>query len=139
MSAPSDPLKVNSVALRGTVTQSCLRATAKCEDVLCLTIDTGEATDGAEPPWQNAAEIGCVLRGEQAWPLSRKVATGAVVGAQGRLRQVTYEDRSGRTRHRIEVVLDDVTIIRPPPGPPAGAAQKTPADRYDELWKNLKF
>ena len=104
---------INKVFLTGNLTRDPeLRATRDGKAVLSVGLavndrrrnpQTGEWED-----WPNFVD--CVLFGNRAEALSTRLAKGAKVAVEGRLRYSLWE-KDGQRRSKLEVVVDDVELM----------------------------
>lgn len=53
----------------------------------------------------------CVIWREYAAVMSRCLTKGQQIGIKGRLRSRSYEDKEGKKRTAIEVIVDEVTLL----------------------------
>lgn len=117
-----------------------LRVTGSGTEVLSFSVAVNETTKDRQTGElkERASFIDCAVFGKRANGLSRAMRKGAPVAVDGRLRQTSWEDKDGRRRSRLEVVVDELRLFgaRPEGGQAQGAepqAQGEPAgyDLYD--------
>lgn len=62
--------------------------------------------------WEEVTNwIPCVVFGNRAESLSRFLAKGMKCAIEGKLRQSSYEDKSGQKRSKIEVIVGEVEFL----------------------------
>lgn len=104
---------INKVILTGNLTRDPeLRATREGNPVLTLGIAVNDRRRNSQTgEWEDCPNfVDCVLFGNRADALSTRLAKGAKVVVEGRLRYSSWE-RDGQKRSKIEVIVDEIEFM----------------------------
>lgn len=104
---------INKVILTGNLTRDPeLRATREGNPVLTLGIAVNDRRRNPQTgEWEDCPNfVDCVLFGNRADALSTRLAKGAKVVVEGRLRYSSWE-RDGQKRSKIEVIVDEIEFM----------------------------
>lgn len=104
---------INKVILTGNLTRDPeLRATREGNPVLALGIAVNDRRRNPQTgEWEDCPNfVDCVLFGNRADALSTRLAKGAKVVVEGRLRYSSWE-RDGQKRSKIEVIVDEIEFM----------------------------
>ncbi|HJF46134.1 single-stranded DNA-binding protein [Thermophilibacter provencensis] len=101
---------INSVAISGNlVDNAVLRSTKNGTMVLNFTVAVTERVKGADGAFaERPSYIDCAVFGRRADALSRYLTKGTLAMVQGHLRQLTYTDRQGQRRSKVEVMVEEI-------------------------------
>ena len=129
---------INSVSIVGNLTDDAqLKALPTGTSVLEFSVAVNERRRRGDD-WEDYPNyIDCVVYGKRAESLSRYMAKGTKVAVDGRLHQDRWEDKEGRKRSRVEVVVDELEFMsrgdKPAEDKPRASVPTVPkADEYDE-------
>lgn len=106
---------INSVAISGNlVDNAILRSTKSGTMVLNFTVAITERVKGTDGAFEERPSyIDCAIFGKRADALARYLAKGSLAMVQGHLRQLTYNDRQGQRRSKVEVMVDEIEWRQP--------------------------
>ena len=108
-------MSINRVNISGNIGREPeLRATQGGTHVLTFSVAVSDRKRNPNTDeWEDVTNwIPCVIFGNRAESLSRFLTKGMKVALEGKLRQSTYQDKSGNSRSKIEVVVSDVEFMR---------------------------
>lgn len=117
-------MSVNSAAISGHLVENAtLRSTKGGTMVLNFTVAVAERVRGADGGYEERPSyIDCAVFGARAEAICRYLTKGSLVMAQGRLRQLSYTDRQGQRRSKVEVMVDEIDWRTRRPGDDPAAA-----------------
>lgn len=77
--------------------------------VLNFTVAVSERVRGSDGGYEDRPSyIDCAVFGARAEAICRYLTKGSLVMVQGRLRQLSYADRQGQRRSKVEVMVDEL-------------------------------
>lgn len=103
-------MSINTTAISGHLVENAtLRSTKGGTMVLNFTVAVSERARGADGGYEDRPSyIDCAVFGARAEAISRYLTKGSLVMVQGRLRQLSYTDRQGQRRSKVEVMVDEI-------------------------------
>lgn len=103
-------MSVNSAAISGHLVENAtLRSTKGGTMVLNFTVAVSERVRGSDGGYEDRPSyIDCAVFGARAEAICRYLTKGSLVMVQGRLRQLSYADRQGQRRSKVEVMVDEI-------------------------------
>lgn len=103
-------MSVNTAAIsRHLVENAALRSTKGGTMVLNFTVAVTERVRGVDGGYEDRPSyIDCAVFGARAEAISRYLTKGTLAMVQGHLRQLTYTDRQGQRRSKVEVMVDEI-------------------------------
>lgn len=107
-------MSINRVNISGNVGRDPeLRQTQGGTQVLTFSLAVSDRRRNPQSgQWEDVTNwIPCVVFGNRAESLSRFLAKGMKCAVEGKLRQSSYEDKSGQKRSKIEVIVDEVEFL----------------------------
>lgn len=107
-------MSINKVMITGNLTRDPeLRQTPAGTQVLNFGVAVNDRRKNQQTgEWEDYPNfVDCVVFGNRAEPLSRFLGKGSKVAVEGRLRYSAWEDKEGKRRSKLEVVVDDVDMM----------------------------
>lgn len=107
-------MSINKVMITGNLTRDPeLRQTPAGTQVMNFGVAVnGRAKNQQTGEWEDRPNfVDCVVFGDRAEPLSRFLGKGSKVAVEGKLRYSAWEDKEGKRRSKLEVVVDDVDLM----------------------------
>lgn len=122
-------MSINKVMITDNLTRDPeLRATPAGTQVLHFGMAVNDrAKNQRTGEWEDRPNfVDCVVFGNRAEPLSRFLGKGSKVAVEGRLRYSAWEDKEGKRRSKLEVVVDDVDMMSRGARNPRGPSRRRP-------------
>ncbi len=107
-------MSINKVMITGNLTRDPeLRQTPAGTQVLNFGVAVNDRRKNQQTgEWEDYPNfVDCVVFGNRAEPLSRFLGKGSKVAVEGKLRYSAWEDKEGKRRSKLEVVVDDVDMM----------------------------
>lgn len=105
---------INNVCISGNLTRDAeLRATQGGTAVLGFTVACNDSRKNPQTgEWEDVPNfVDCAMFGRRAEGIARYLAKGTHVFCRGKLRQSKWQDKDGKTRSKIEILIDDVEFF----------------------------
>lgn len=105
---------INVVTISGNIGREPeLRQTKNGTQVLTFSLAVSDRKRNQQSgEWEEVTNwIPCVVFGNRAESLSRLLSKGMKCAIEGKLRQSSYEDKSGQKRSKIEVIVGEVEFL----------------------------
>lgn len=107
-------MSINKVMITGNLTRDPeLRQTPAGTQVLNFGMAVNDRAKNQQTgEWEDRPNfVDCVVFGNRAEPLSRFLGKGSKVAVEGKLRYSAWDDKEGKRRSKLEVVVDDVDMM----------------------------
>ena len=107
-------MSINKVMITGNLTRDPeLRQTPAGTQVLNFGVAVNDRRKNQQTgKWEDYPNfVDCVVFGNRAEPLPRFLGKGSKVAVEGKLRYSSWEDKEGKRRSKLEVVVDDVDMM----------------------------
>ena len=121
---------INKVMITGNLTRDPeLRQTAGGSQVLNFGVAVNDRRKNQQSgEWEDYPNfVDCVVFENRAEPLSRFLGKGSKVAVEGKLRYSAWEDKEGKRRSKLEVVVDDLDFLSQRGGQQQGQGYQAPA------------
>lgn len=130
-------MSINRVNISGNIGRNPeLRQTQGGTQVLTFSLAVSDRKRNQQSgQWEDVTNwIPCVVFGNRAESLSRFLAKGMKCAVEGKLRQSSYKDKSGQSRSKVEVIVDEVEFLSGHKAQNQSHGQQT--DNYDSQQQN---
>lgn len=107
-------MSINRVAITGNLTRDPEgRETAGGTRVLSFSVAVNDRRRNPQTQeWEDYPNyVDCTMFGPRAEAVSKYLSKGSKVAVEGRLHQSRWEDRDGRKRSKLEVIVDEVEFM----------------------------
>ena len=103
---------INSAGITGNLTDDAqLKALPTGTSVLEFSVAVNERRKRGDD-WEDYPNyIDCVIYGKRADAIARYMLKGTKVTVEGRLHQDRWEDKEGRKRSRVEIIVDELEFM----------------------------
>jgi single-strand DNA-binding protein len=104
-------MSINSATITGNLTRDGeLRATASGTSVLQLSVaNNTQRKNPSTGEWEDYPNfIGCTLFGSRADGIVKYMLKGTYVALKGHLHQSRWADKDGKSREKLEIVINDI-------------------------------
>lgn len=107
-------MSINYATISGNLTRSPeLRTTQGGTEVLTIGVAVNDRWKNPQSgEWEDRPNfIDCTMFGKRASSVSRFLSRGTKVCVTGKLRQSTWQDKSGQKRSKVEIIVDEIEFM----------------------------
>ena len=126
-------MSINKVVLTGNLTRDGeIRSTQSGTSVLNFSIAVNDRVRNATSgEWEDYANyVNCVVFGRRADAISQYLTKGTKVAIEGKLRWSQWNDSDGKSRNRLEVIVDEIEFMTRGNGGGSVASAQPDASAY---------